>query len=225
MSKKLNLALIILSAFFLWQCKSSDIEERAENEMGPDSYSLNVMVIPGENYFRGEPFLTPDNSRDTVAEKYYSKLLFDAREIKFYKSAKGWERYRLIIEDKEKRSYVVFIDRQQSLYKIAWKELSPEQNDKPREVVNFKSMFLTIGEWNKLTRKIEKAKIWEIPTSSLEERQLDLLESSKKKSVWILEADKDGEYKAVRRFDPKKNSDYFELCEYILSLTDLDVKY
>jgi hypothetical protein len=224
--KKINLfsALMIMTvSLSFWGCKSNDIEERKINKMGPKSYSLNVMVIPGMDYFPENSFLISEDEPDSAGQAYFSALLVDGKSKKMYKGREGWERYRLIVDPPDDRAFIIEFEKQNYLYNVGWKDLVKDSTGAKHIVSDYNMIVPDTKEWKQFKKKLEKGKYFELSTNSFETDQIKARKKPEKETVYILEAEDQGKYHVVKRSNIKKKSDLFDIVEYMLSLTTIKI--
>ncbi len=86
----------------------------------------------------------------------------------------------------------------------------------PGKIADSKNTRLSKQQWDEFQRRLDKAKPWKLPTEKSEIYGLD-------GDQVILESVMAGTYHIVDRWSPEAGDDYADLCEYMLTLSSLEV--
>jgi hypothetical protein len=222
MKKYVLMITFVGLALLLCQCKTPKVNERMQNQLD-NPYSLNVLLPLNVQYFPEDAFTNSDGSIDTITGKYYSKILEDMRCFRYGTGFKDWERYRLLISIPERDFIVIETERQMLDYSISWRTLSRDTTGGSRKVIKYETMAMKDDEWEKMSKLIQKAKTWEMPTVLFTKDEMKKMAKPAKEEVWLFEADNQGKHYVVKRSNPDKKTPYRNLCEYLLTLTDIEI--
>ncbi|WP_445711876.1 hypothetical protein [Flavobacterium sp.] len=156
------------------------------------------------------------NEYDTIIKNYISENLYEFKEPLLYNYDSGKEIYRFTWLRSFHNPIVIRIEIASNKKTIFWKELKINKEYKPIKIITDTYKPLDNEKWTELENLLKKENFWEIYPN------INVLGNDG--SFWVLEGTKDKKYKAVAFWSPKRNKiEYFELCKYILALTDLKI--
>lgn len=206
-------------------CKNS------ENEIKVDENNIPIkkgqLYYPKKSFPKIEGYYVPnpenhvildskiiEKQYDTIWSNYISEILFLAKEPLLYNLKTNKEIYRLVVSRSFAGDAIVRLEKENSEYKIYWKTVSLTSENKPEKVSKLKYKKISESDWNKIKIKLKELSFWNIyPNNNL---------SGNDGSTYILEGLKNEQYYVVKYWAPKrKEIEFYNLCEYMLSLTDI----
>ena len=156
-----------------------------------------------------------DGKYDDFVMEWYSKHLFSMKEPLLFNRKTKKQIYRFTWLRTFDKPVAIKIEKDKNQYTLFWKMLSGAGGYKPGELIVEKSKELSEKEWLNFIELVEKADFWnmELGRSSI----------GFDGSEWILEAVNPTDYKVVSVWTPRK-SNFYNACNYLISLTDLNIK-
>lgn len=157
------------------------------------------------------------NDYDTIIKNYISENLYEFKEPLLYNYDEEKEIYRFTWLRSFDNPIVIRIEITSNEKTIFWKELELDKEYKPIKIIRNENKPLNDQKWNELKSLLQKENFWDIyPNINV---------PGNDGSFWVLEGTKNKKYKAVAFWAPKRDKiEYFNLCKYILSLTDLKIE-
>lgn len=99
---------------------------------------------------------------------------------------------------------------------LTWKSCDGAGGYAPGKLIIDKSKKLSQNEWETFLKMLKDIDYWNLPTNEPDVMGCD-------GAQWILEGVNNGEYHVVDRWTPR-NTDFSEVCMYLLDLTSLKIK-
>jgi hypothetical protein len=217
----------IALAFLLTNCKSNKIAERHEEQIDKP-WARNVLINPDIQYFPFETFKKQDSvTVDSAAYKYYRNVLFDARLFHFERGFKGFERYRVIMNDPEMDIVILEFQQRKAEMELKWIVMEREKDSvsNRRNFYKFKTLDLESKEWVKIQQLMSETDFFNQPTNLYSKEEAKLLSKPDSNVEWVIEGDKDKNYHIIKRRYLKKRDPFMKALKYVFSLTDIEKEF
>ncbi len=155
-----------------------------------------------------------EGTYDEFVVNWYSEHLYAMKEPLLFNKKTSKEIYRFTWLRTFHKPIAIRIEKENTDYTIFWKMLSGAGGYEPGELILEKSKTLSEKEWQNFINHLNKSNFW----------KMDLGRSSigTDGSEWILEGVTPRQYQVITVWSPKKGN-FYNVCNYLLSLTDLDI--
>jgi hypothetical protein len=159
-----------------------------------------------------------DNSLDTFVNIWYSKMLFALNEPVLYNYTGNIEVYRFTLLRTFDNPVAVRLQSDGKDITLYSKVSNGASGYEPGEIILDTSIQVTKTEWNNFKSLISRTEFWRMPSNEDEKGGRD-------GSEWILEGMSSSNYHWVSRWSPsqKDYSHYMEACEYLISLSRIQL--
>ena len=199
-----TIILIIISNYNHLDVDNNNIPCNSNVSYFPDKTFPRITTngyLSKENKVETEEIIIK-NEYDTIIKNYISKSLHEFKEPLLYNCDEEKEIYRFTWLKSFDNPIVIRIEISSNKKTIFWKELEIDKEYKPTKIIIDENKPLSNQKWNELNRLIQKTNFWEI-YPNINAPGFD-------GSFWVLEGTKEGKYKAVAYWVPKrKQIEYF----------------
>lgn len=185
------------------------------------STSVDTAFIPADSnqlYFPLEIFQDtsspPEN--DSFIVKWYSKQLFAMREPVFYADKSPKEIYRFTWLRTFHNPVAIRIEKTSDTYLLYWKQCSGAGGYDPGKLMIDKYKVVDKATWDEFQTLLGQIDFWNVKTNETS--------NGTDGAQWILEGRKGDQYHVIDRWTPNKQSKYYQCCDFLLRLTDLEIK-
>jgi len=168
-------------------------------------------------YFPSKLLGGNDQWLDSFSNKWYSEQLFAMREPIIFSDKSNKEIYRFTWLRTFDNPIAIRIEKQDSTYLLFWKVCNGAGGYEPGQLTTDKQKIIDKQTWDKFKNKLSDINFWNLPT-----KEKDIMGTDG--SQWILEGKKGNKYHAVDRWSPSEKSKYFQCCDFLIGLTDLNIK-
>ena len=152
--------------------------------------------------------------QDTFVVRWYSKHLYAMKEPLLFNKNLNKEVYRFTWLRTFDNPVVIRIENIGNKYKLIWKLTDGAGGYEPGNLIINKSSEIKPEEWEMFKSKLDSLDYWNM--------NLGRLTLGDDGSEWILEGVNKDKYNVVTVWSPSKGK-YYEVCNYLLSLTDLEI--
>jgi hypothetical protein len=212
-----HLTVILILLFFLTTCSGQNC-----NYSKTDVLSIkDTAFVPSDSnqfYFPLEVFR--DTSifvgYDTFVVSWYSEHLFAMREPIFYSDKSQKEIFRFTWLRTFHNPVAIRIEKLGDTYILYWKLCNGAGGYEPGELIINKQKEINKLTWDEFQKRLNEIEFWKMDTNE-EKFGLD-------GSQWILEGKNLKHYHIVDRWTPSENSKYYQCCDFLIGLTDLEIK-
>ena len=161
-----------------------------------------------------------DPSTEDVLESFldtwYSQQLFALREpVIFYEQTQN-EIYRFTWLRSFHHPIAIRIERHADKYFLFWKMGSGAGGYSPGKLTVDKQISIDKAIWDEFKKWLEQSDFWNMQTN--------VRVFGADGAEWILEGKTNEKYHFVTRWSPKKESNYYQCCNMLIELTDLNIK-
>ena len=154
--------------------------------------------------------------KESSDNAWYSAFLFALREPLLFNKRENKEIYRFAWLRTFHNPIAVRTERSKDKHTVIWKLSNGITRISPGILAESGQKEIAEGDWYEFTQLLEKTSFWNMPT---EEMGRGIMLDG---ATWILEGTDNIRYHVVRRWSPK-NNDYSRCCDYLISLTDLEI--
>ena len=182
--------------------------------------NTNSQLIPIDSnqfYFPLDKF--KDNSgfvgRDTFLVKWYSEQLFALREPVIYMDQSQKEIYRFTWLRTFDNPIAIRIEKQEDSYNLYWKLCNGAGGYEPGQLTIQKQKSINKLTWDEFKNRLKQTSFWNLKTIKI----IGGLDGSE----WILEGKTLDQYHVVDRWTPRENTKYYQCCDFLIGLTDLNI--
>jgi hypothetical protein len=148
--------------------------------------------------------------------KWFSAQLFALKEPIIYSDKSQDEIYRFTWLRTFHHPVAIRIEKHNGNYTLYWKLSNGAGGYKPGVLVIDKQKTLDKETWEVFINKLDQSDFWNLVTNHTD--------SGMDGSEWILEGKSANKYHVVDRWTPDKRSKYYECCDFLLNLTDIEIK-
>jgi len=212
-----NLLKILILMFLLYACNKWNSKDlKTDNELVNDS-----LFIPSDSsqfYFPLEAFR--DTSiyvgHDTFVNTWYSKHLFAMGEPIIFLDTSQKEIYRFTWLRTFHNPITIRIEKEGIKYMVFWKLCNGAGGYEPGKLMINKQKEIDKTIWDEFQNHINQIDFWHLLTNDN-----DFGEDG---SQWILEGKNINHYHVVDRWTPNVESYYYQCCDFLIRLTDIESK-
>lgn len=182
--------------------------------------NIYTAPIPGDSsvcYFPVRLSAEADEGIDNFKNNWYSRQLFALKEpvINGYNSDQ--EIYRFTWLRTFHHPIAIRLENRGNEYFVFWKMCDGAGGYQPGELIMNRQKKIGKNTWNSFKAKLAETNFWRLPSHAKEI-------SGKDGAQWILEGRKSGRYHVVDCRSPAKNSKFYRCCDFLIGLTDLNIK-
>ncbi len=211
-SKSLLILFQIIILFFA--CKPQSKKEVVnEIQLSKKEQAIDSTLY----YFPMEKLLNPAIfiGHDTFMNKWYSEKLFAMNEPIIYLDKSESEIYRFTWLRTFHNPISIRIEKKEDEHSLYWKLCDGAGGYESGKLVQNKQEKIEKKVWTTFSQMVQRINFWE-------------LESTENKlgsdgSRWILEAKTKDKYHVVVRWTPSNKSKFYETCDYLIRLTNLEI--
>jgi len=145
---------------------------------------------------------------------FTSKYLATIKEPIIFQSKSKYDEYRFTWLRSFDYPVVIRIEKRGDIYTVYWKEWDFYNKQIKRITDGQKNINKEI--WDRFMNKLSHTNFWNMDINDPNEQGLDGAE-------WTLEGKSSSKYHVVERWSPKSSTDYFQCCDYLIGLTDLQI--
>lgn len=167
-----------------------------------DTFNTYAKVIP--------------NKFDTFKISWYSKQLHSLKEPVLFNKNSSKEVYRFTWLRTFHNPIAIRIEKDSNGYFIAWKVCNGAGGYDPGKLITDKRMPLSENDWNKFQGFLNNIDFWNL-------KNIPNIPGNDG-SHWILEGKTPNKYQVIDRWSPNENNDYFQACNFLISLTGLKIR-
>lgn len=213
--------IYILLLVILASCQSQSGNDSSQNSA---KYSLLIdsALIPTDStqfYFPLDVF--KDTSifvrRDTFVDSWYSKHLFAMKEPILFADKSQSETYRFTWLRTFHNPIAIRIEKRGNSYMLYWKLCDGAGGYQPGQLIIDQRKEIDKATWNEFQNGLAQIDFWNMQTNETEISGTD-------GARWILEGKKDQQYQVLDRWSPSEKSKYYQVCYFLIGLTDLVIK-
>jgi hypothetical protein len=175
-----------------------------------------LLSIAFINHIKAQQLYFPKGSIDTFTNKWYSKQLIAMNEPVLYTSKSTDEIYRFTWLRTFDHPIAITITKHRNSYLLIWRECSGAGGYKPGEIIVNKQKKITKANWDFFQYRLKQLGFWKLATE-----EKDVMGNDG--AQWILEGKTPNAYHVTDRWTPGPGTDYNKCCDYLLSLTDLQI--
>ena len=194
---------LIISILFVAGC-----QKRNEN--------LFVVIDNPETSFVIEDSILFPEILDTFLNSWYSSHLLALKESSLFKDTTALETYRFSWLRTFHHPITIRFEKQKNSYILYWKECDGAGGYDPGKLIVNKQMEVDEKTWLEFKDKINEIDFWNLPTEDYDRHGKD-------GAQWILEGKNPEPYHFTDRWTPKENSAYYQCCDFLIRLTDLNI--
>jgi hypothetical protein len=150
--------------------------------------------------------------------EWYSKMLFALHEPVIFQSKDTAEVYRFLWLRSKHNPISIRIQKVYPKTMLTLKILEGAGGFVTGKLVRDTSFYISKNEWNIFKSKVTQIDFWNLSQTEIVD--------GKDGSEWVLEALNEGMYHFVDRWSPNetRNKDFMDLCEYLISLSKIELK-
>lgn len=153
---------------------------------------------------------------DTFVDAWYSQHLFAMREPILYADKSQNEYYRFTWLRTFHNPVAIRIEKKSDTYTLHWKLSNGAGGYQPGQVIINKQKVIDKSTWDEFQKRLNQIDFWKMNTS---ERTF-----GNDGSQWILEGKIEKQYHVVDRWTPSEKNNYYQCCDFLIGLTDLNIK-
>jgi hypothetical protein len=153
----------------------------------------------------------------SFVDAWYSENLFAMKEPLLYVDTSKDEIYRFTWLRTFNHPIAIRIEKHDTTYLLYWKLCDGAGGYKPGTLTINKSKVISRSQWNNFKNFIGEIDFWNMATNDPSDGGLD-------GAQWILEGKSPEQYHVVDRWCPKSESLYYQCCNFLINLTDLNNK-
>jgi hypothetical protein len=147
-----------------------------------------------------------------------SEFLFALREPVLYNDTSSVEAYRFTWLRTFHSPIAVRLEKEGDSYTLYWKQTDGAAGYRTGSITTNKLKTVDSTAWHTMQSMAAQVSYWELPTLVWVSPVVH------DGAAWILEGKSQGKYHVVDRWSPNEGSDFFQLCDFLLGLTDLEIK-
>lgn len=202
--------LTIIFLFFLTSC---------QGQTGDNSSATSTPFIPTDSsqfYFPLSVFQDSSSiGNDTFIDRWYSEYLFTMREPIIFMDKSQNEIYRFTWLRTFHNPVAIRIEKQGDTYLLFWKLCNGQGGYDPGQLTVNEQKTIDKATWDEFKNKLNQIDFWHLKTI---EKVLGA-----DGSQWVLEGKTPTQYHVVDRWAPNKKSNYYQCCDFLIGLTNLEV--
>jgi hypothetical protein len=176
---------------------------------------LLLLSIAFTTQLKAQVYYFPKENMDDFRNQWYSKQLSAMNEPVLYIDKTTDETYRFTWLRSFDHPIAITITKHGDGYLLIWKECSGAGGYKPGNIIVNKQKTITKDNWDFFQYRLKQVNFWTIATKDTT-RGFDGAE-------WILEGKTPNRYHITDRWTPHEGTDYYKCCDFLLSLTDLNI--
>jgi len=177
---------------------------------------IGMTPIDHSNKKDAKIYFPPNTLNNSFIEEWYSRQLSAMKEPILINDTSTDEVYRFTWLRTFDNPITIRIERNNDSYSISWKQCDGDGGYHPGELIVDNKLKLEKQSWELFLIKLNKIDFWNLPTIKNNELGLD-------GSQWILEGRSGNIYHVVDRWTPRKESQYYQCCDLLISLTELEI--
>lgn len=178
-------------------------------------------ISSGDNkqfYFPVEAFRdTSTNGNNDFLNTWFSKHLFAMNEPVIHLDNSQNEIYRFTWLRTFHNPITIRVEKKGEEYFLFWKVCNGAGGYAPGVLIINRQKTIDKLTWDKFRAMIDKATFWNMATIDSDIGGTD-------GAQWILEGKNQNKYHVTERWSPNKKSEYYKCCDFLISLTDLNIK-
>lgn len=209
--------ICILWLVILTACQNHSNRNTAKYFLITDN--LRVATDSTKFYFPSDVFR--DTSiyvgREAFLNSWYSKHLFAMKEPILYADKSQNETYRFTWLRTFHNPIAIRIEKSDNSYTLYWKLCDGAGGYEPGQLIINKWKEIDGEKWNEFQNGLAQIDFWNMQTNETEVLGTD-------GSRWILEGKKDQQYQVLDRWSPSEKSKYYQVCYFLIGLTDVVIK-
>ena len=153
---------------------------------------------------------------DSFTNRWYSKNLSAMNEPILFTGNINKKVFRFTWLRTFHNPIVIRIERENDSINLFYKMTNGAGGYEPGEIVIDKKMKLTLNDWDKFIHLVDSCHFWTVLPC---EKLIEGLDGSQ----WILEGATNEYYQVIDKWTPREGA-YYDCCNYLIELTDLEVK-
>ena len=153
---------------------------------------------------------------DTFSNSWYSSQLLALKESPLFNDITALETYRFLWIRTFHHPIAIRFERQGNSYILYWKECDGAGGYEPGKLIANKKMEVDKKTWLEFKDKLNEIDFWNLPMDDSDQLGTD-------GAQWILEGKNTELYHFTDRWSPKKSSAYYQCCDFLIKLTDLNI--
>lgn len=210
--------------FFIWtvllgliscQGQSGRISKRI---ITAQTLVVDTAFVPSDRsifYFPPKHF-EKKNKLDSFVNNWYSEQLFAMREPIIFVDKTSSEIYRFTWLRTFRNPIAIRIEQHGNNYYLYWKLCNGAGGYNPGQLIVNKQKTIDKRTWDEFKNKLNRIRFWNLKTTKRDQGHDG--------SEWILEGKKYKKYHVVDRWSPDRRSNYYQCCDFLIQLTDLQIK-
>lgn len=155
-----------------------------------------------------------ENSIDSLSLEWYSKFLFEMKEPLLFNKPIQKEVFRFTWLRTFDEPVVIRIEKESNQISINWKVTDGKGGYEPGNLITDENKSISIKEWNEFIDLVKGIDFWNMKRRG---------QFGTDGSEWILEGVNESNYHVVSVWTPRAKSQYYEVCNYLIELTDLKI--
>ena len=175
-----------------------------------------ILTIAFITHVKAQQYYFPKASIDDFRNKWYSEYLSAMNEPVLYPNKSNDEIYRFTWLRSFDHPIAISIIKHENNYTLTWKECSAAGGTNPGKIIVNKQKIITKDNWTFFQYRLKQVNFWEIASKDTT--------LGNDGAEWILEGKTPNRYHVTDRWTPHEGTDYYKCCDFLLSLTDLDIK-
>jgi len=184
---------------------------------------ISVLGLVYEAKAQDEHYFPADNTNSktlnsALGYRLYSMELSAMKEPVLYNDTSKNEIYRFSWFRSFDDPIAIRIEKSKDTYLLYWKSCY-NKVDKPMALLIDERKIIDKATWDLFKDKLKKLAYWKMDTNDPPEPGTIRLDGSN----WILEGKTATKYHVVDRWSPDSKSKYYQCCDYLIGLTDLNI--
>ena len=213
---------IIASIIFMSVVANCQGQKSATKDTLQFYFPLAEVFKDTSSYVKREPF----------HNAWYSKHLNAMKEPVIYVDNTLNEIYRFTWLRSFHHPIAIRIEKQENKYMLYWKVCNGAGGYDPGELIIDKKKTLDENTWTEFKKLLDQVDFWNLQTSErIPTRMVKMTDGSLAEEVtigtdgaqWILEGRINPQYHVVVRWTPNKESTYYQCCDFLIKLTDIEI--
>ena len=222
MKKSVFLSMIfVVFMLLLTICRGQNNKKSVTNE--------TQLYFPFEEVFKDTSRYV---EREPFHNSWYSNHLHAMKEPVIYTNNSLNEIYRFTWLRSFHHPVAIRIEKQDNKYMLYWKVCNGAGGYDPGELVINKQKALDEKTWVEFVKALEQVDFWNLQTSERVYRRTIIFDNGERAvetqisvdgARWILEGRIHPQYHVVDRHSPQKESKFYQCCDFLIQLTDLEI--